>query len=161
MARREYYYSPPCEHEGCRERASYVCATRREQQEAMQSVKRRGGWRCVRHTAPDEVLSAENPYRETVLVSYEESYGRFFRREGQEKGGSGFQHGPGFKIYADDFPAGTRLIVTARVVTPVSENLRKPSEYGAVGTQSPGETGSDVVVGFTPGPSWVLATALP
>lgn len=32
--------------------------------------------------------------------------------------GSGFTHGTGYKAYADDFPPGTRLIITARIELP-------------------------------------------
>jgi hypothetical protein len=120
MARREYTYSPQCAHEGCTERAHYYFTTRREQQETVREVNQRG-WRCARHQQPDEVLSAENPVRETVLVSYQESYGRFFRQEGAETGGNGFAYGAGFKVFAKDFPPGTRLVVTARVELPEAE----------------------------------------
>lgn len=114
MARREYTHSPECVYEGCTERANYYFSRRDEQQREIKRLRDRGGWRCVRHTRPDEVLSAQVPAREVVLESYEETYGRFWRREGGE-GGSGFQYGPGFKAYAEDFPVGTRLIVSARV----------------------------------------------
>ncbi|AYD83936.1 hypothetical protein SEA_GETALONG_76 [Gordonia phage Getalong] len=40
-----------------------------------------------------------------------EPYGKFWARHG-------FVTGPGFKAWADDFPAGTTLIVTAEVVLP-------------------------------------------
>ncbi|GAA0720209.1 hypothetical protein GCM10010199_25560 [Dactylosporangium roseum] len=32
--------------------------------------------------------------------------------------GSGFTFGPGFKAHADDFPEGTRLVITAQVLLP-------------------------------------------
>lgn len=122
MTRRGYSYSPQCVHEGCAERAHYHFDTRREEHETITSLRSRGGWRCVRHTRPDEVLSAEAPAREAVLVSRQESYGRFFAPEGQDKGGNGFLHGPGFKAYAEDFPPGTRIVVTARVELPRAES---------------------------------------
>jgi hypothetical protein len=34
------------------------------------------------------------------------------------RGASGFSYGPGFKAFAKDFPEGTQLIVTTRVITP-------------------------------------------
>lgn len=126
MARRLYYHRPQCVHDGCTERALYEFETRRDQAETMESLRRRGGWRCVRHTTHDEVLAEDAPVRETVLVSYEKDYGgltgvkRFWAREGESKGGGGFRYGPGFKAFAEDFPTGTRLIVTARVELPDS-----------------------------------------
>lgn len=68
------------------------------------------------------MLSADNPRRETVLISHEETYGLFWRAEGQEKGGNGFVFGNGFKAFAKDFPAGTRLTVTARVELPLASD---------------------------------------
>jgi hypothetical protein len=121
MPRHEYIHRPQCEEDGCTERAYYVLRTRREYDQTIQGLQRRGGWRCVRHTKADEVLSAENPVRETTLASYEASYGRFFAPEGQAKGGSGFVYGPGFKAFAKDFPPGTRLVVTARLEPALTE----------------------------------------
>jgi hypothetical protein len=124
MARREYYHRPQCAHEGCAERALYVFGTRREQSETVESLRRRGGWRCVRHTKPDDVLATDAPARETTLVSYEKDYGqltgvkRFWRRQGTDESGNGFVYGPGFKAFAGDFPAGTRLVVSARIEPP-------------------------------------------
>lgn len=118
MARREYSHSPQCVHDGCPERANYYFETQSERRQQVASLEARGGWRCVRHTRPEEVLSINQTVRETVLESYELSHGRYFRPEHTEAGGSGFQHGPGFKAYANDFPPGTRLIVTARVELP-------------------------------------------
>jgi hypothetical protein len=121
VARREYFYSPQCAQEGCPERAHYVFERRRDQQDQMEHLRRIGGWRCVRHSEPDVVLSATAPVREHVLVSYEESYGKFWRPEGATKGGSGFVYGPGFKAFAKDIPAGTRLVVTAQLELPPEE----------------------------------------
>lgn len=138
MARREYSFSPQCVHDGCSERAHYVFTTRRDQTQTMADVRKRGGWRCTRHSQPDAVLTVHNPDRETVLVSYETDFGyggkthRFFAPQGQEKGGSGFVHGPGFKVFAEDFPAGTRLIVTARIETAAN----RPEAYANDGTHN-------------------------
>lgn len=118
MSRREYSYRPECIHEGCVERALYVFSTLREKRDTMESLRRRGGWRCIRHTEPDEMLSTETPERRQVLVCREESHGRFWGREGSARLESGFAHGPGFKVFAGDFPAGTRLIVIARIEVP-------------------------------------------
>jgi hypothetical protein len=70
-----------------------------------------GRWFCVRHSKPNEVLSLENRETCAELISEERPYGRYF-------GNFGFVHGPGFKAFAKDFPAGTKIIVTARLVLP-------------------------------------------
>lgn len=115
MPRREYYLRPQCVHDGCTERAFYAFDRRADQERERKWLDERGGWRCVRHTKPDEVLSEDAPIREVVLVSRQESYGRFWAPEGATTGGSGFIYGPGFKAYADDFPPGTRITVTATI----------------------------------------------
>lgn len=101
-----------CGHEGCREWARYEADTRAE---SIEQQKRYGNgrWRCVRHSQSDEVLSATNPIRTTEVVSRQEKHGRYF-------GYFGFVHGPGFKAFADDFPPGTLLRVTAEIVLPAA-----------------------------------------
>lgn len=56
-----------------------------------------------------------NPLRERVLEVYETTYGKFWRTAGSDEAGSGFTHGPGFKAYASDFAAGTRLVISVRI----------------------------------------------
>lgn len=109
--------SLPCAVEGCRERAYYEVATVAEDREL-----RAKPWYCSRHRKPDEVLSLvyqdERQEREQVLEVYEESYGRFWGIEGTGEGSNGIVSGPGFKAFASDFPAGTKLVVSARLVKP-------------------------------------------
>lgn len=118
MSPRARYTTPLlCSYPGCRETGFYEFETRAEQRETMSHLNRTG-WRCVRHTEPDTVLSADNPVRETVLESYETAYGRFWAPPGTQKVGSGFVYGPGFRTFAGDFPSGTRIVVTARLILP-------------------------------------------
>lgn len=124
MPRREYYLRVNCAHEGCREHSNYVFDRRADEQAERERV-RKHGWRCVRHTQPDHVLSPDAQVREAVLAIYETDFGypnqgvhRFWVPEGATKGGNGFVYGPGFKAFAKDFPVGTRLIVTARIEIP-------------------------------------------
>ena len=70
-----------------------------------------GRWRCVRHSQPDEVLSAENPETTCELTVEQKPGGRYF-------GNFGFVHGPGFKAFAKDFPEGTKIVVTATLIPP-------------------------------------------
>jgi hypothetical protein len=118
MPRREYFLRLACAHEGCAERSYYVFDRREDQRRQERHLRKVGGWRCVRHTNPDAVLSDDNKAREQVLVSYATDHGKFWRLEGTEKSGGGFEYGPGFKAFAKDFPVGTRLVVTAHVELP-------------------------------------------
>lgn len=120
MSRRGASHREACQHAGCKESGWYEFDTQREYREYLE--RRRGKpWFCTRHTRPDEVLSSDNPECTTVLVATELSsdltgnpLGRFWIAEGLTTG-SGFTYGPGFKAYAEDFPEGTRLVVTARI----------------------------------------------
>lgn len=99
-----------CGHPGCPEIAHYECRTRKEQADLYRSYGD-GKYRCVRHAQPDELLSASNLTRSVEIVSRQEDHGRYW-------GHSGFIYGPGFKAFAQDFPAGTTIKVTAEIVLP-------------------------------------------
>lgn len=129
MSRREYTIRFKCAEGGCGEWYYSVAPTRREETETRAWYAKRP-WRCTRHTKPDEVLTPDNPERSTVLVAgrVRQSPTRrdpdpgyisgLYWLEGDATTGSGFRYGPGFKAFADDFPPGTRLIVTARIELP-------------------------------------------
>ena len=122
MAR--YYGRFECEHIGCSEVANYSYSTRAEQTE---SYKRhhKTPWRCVRHSQPHEVLSESNPVRISEIVSK-----RLFTESGADIGlyfgKFGFMSGLGFKVFAKDFPEGTKLRVTAEIIMPTED--RAPRE---------------------------------
>jgi len=79
---------------------------------------------------PSEVLSPDNPQTTTVLELHPKYLtdrytresrflGYFWGPEGTpDKAHHGIESGPGFQATADNFPPGTKLIVTARVVLP-------------------------------------------
>lgn len=118
MSRREWPLTFPCAHEGCMERARYVYQTKRDLQESFELKNfSNGRWRCIRHSRPDEVLSAQNPKTRAELTVDEHPHGRYF-------GHSGFISGPGFKAFAKDFPAGAKVIVTAELVLPDPDHTR-------------------------------------
>ncbi|MEV6897483.1 hypothetical protein [Amycolatopsis sp. NPDC051372] len=116
MSKREYYIHLNCI-PGCKETSFSVVPNMRERAEAMARYAK-NPWRCFRHGKPDEVLSADNAKTTATVVVCEETYGKFWREEGQERGGNGISYGPGFRAIAKDFPAGTRLTITAVVETP-------------------------------------------
>lgn len=114
--KREVNHNKKCAHEGCKEVGWFRFDTRREYTEW---YKRRGNkpWLCVRHTRPDDVLSAENLKRETVLIS-EKSKNYPHLPDLFWGGSSVFCYGDGFKAYARDFPEGTKLKITAEIILP-------------------------------------------
>ncbi|MGH3600761.1 MAG: hypothetical protein ACRDQH_10865, partial [Pseudonocardiaceae bacterium] len=126
MGRREYRHTIRCAEPGCKEASFRVYETRADERDGIADLKRHP-YRCTRHDKPDEVLRPDNTAVQHVLVASrikttrwspageESGYlpGLFWLREGAERGGSGFTFGPGFNAHADDFPEGTRLVVTA------------------------------------------------
>lgn len=115
MSRREWTFTGTCGHEGCTERFTYRYPTRRDLVSSYEVKNYSDGrWRYVRHTRPNEVLSVTNQTTTHELVNEQKPYGKYW-------GGSGFVHGPGFKAFAEDFPAGTKIIVTTQVVLPEAE----------------------------------------
>lgn len=112
MSRRDWPFMVRCSHKGCIETATYRYQTRRDMMNSFE-VKHygNGGWLCIRHTRPNEVLSATNTKTVAELTNEQKPYGRFF-------GNSNFVSGPGFKVWSKDLPEGARLIVTAEVVLP-------------------------------------------
>ncbi|MGY0065192.1 hypothetical protein ACWY4P_53730 (plasmid) [Streptomyces sp. LZ34] len=134
MTRRRTY-TRTCAHPGCPER-SFVEYTARRDLEGVSPT-----WKCYRHNKPNEVLSVDNPETTGVLTlhpSYIDSYrredppkliGYFWGPEGAEEGHSGIVDGPGFKAIAKDFPPGTRLIVTAHIELPDTEDPQDRTKH--------------------------------
>lgn len=122
-----------CAEIGCHETTFYTYTSQREYADLTRDQQRRP-YKCTRHRAPEEVLRPDNLERQHVLVASRVPFrssrpgasewlpGLFWLEEGKESGGSGFVFGPGFKAHASDFPEGTRLVVTARVELPDSED---------------------------------------
>jgi hypothetical protein len=105
-----------CGHEGCHE-SGFFCYDNRKECLELQSKYGQGKWRCVRHTCPNEVLSKENLKTQKIVVSgkskkYPELK-EFFWDDS-----SGFIYGTGYRAFANDFPEGTKLIVTAEIKLP-------------------------------------------
>lgn len=97
-----------CAKPGCTEQGFYETHNAKEYRE----INNRN-WFCTRHTREEEVLSLENNYRETVLICKEDENDRKYW-----SGKWGFVFGMGWKAYAKDFPTGTKIIATAKVVEP-------------------------------------------
>src|ERR1044072_5050018 len=119
MSRRPSIVRFRCGHPGCEEFARYEADNRYH---AIEMDKRYGNgkYRCVRHSQPDSVLSADNSKIVDELISLKEPHGLYW---GNETAWGGFAHGPGFKAFAEDFPAGTVLRVTAEIILPATKEV--------------------------------------
>lgn len=105
-----------CSHPDCHEKGRYGFDTKKEAREW--SMRKRENWTCTRHSLPDEVLSIRRIEITTVLESkHIEGLSELFWI-GSGKSGNGFAHGTGYRAWAKDFPEGTKLEVTARIILP-------------------------------------------
>ena len=122
MARRRRTVTTKCAHDGCNEWAHFEADNAKDEERIRRSEV--GKWKCVRHYAANEVLSKDNRTTTVRLVAgkskkYPELKDLFWGD------GSGFTHGDGYKAFAKDFPEGTVLEVTARIILP-SATTEKP-----------------------------------
>jgi hypothetical protein len=114
MPKREYPLRFVCSHDGCKESVTYRYSTRRDLSESYELKHYNGGrWKCMHHRNPERVLSESNRQTRFETTSDQRGYGRFF-------GSSGVVIGPGFLADASMLPAGTKLIVTARIELPAT-----------------------------------------
>lgn len=117
MARRGYDTSVKCTAEGCTERDRYHFDTRADMARHFEREPQHTH-KCIRHSRPDDVLSASNRVRVDVMTNFETDHGKFW---GYERPFSGFASGPGFRAFAKDFPPGTRIRVTTELLLPDDE----------------------------------------
>jgi hypothetical protein len=116
MSKRDKTMRVFCGHEGCREMGFYSYQNRKEYLN-LESKYGQGKWQCVRHTQPNEVLSKENlKTQKTVICGRSKTYPDL--KELFWDDGSGFIYGTGYKAFANDFPEGTKLIITAEIIIP-------------------------------------------
>jgi hypothetical protein len=123
MARRVHTAYRQCAADGCRDTAIHEYQTLREKAESDKHYAQYP-YKCTRHIKPDQVLSLVNAERTAVLEAgkskrWPDLPGLYWNSD-EARSGSGFVYGPGFKAYADDFPPGTRLVITARIELPGS-----------------------------------------
>lgn len=126
MASHTYTIQLNCAENGCGEWSFFGASTRAEEREIREQYAKHP-YRCFRHRRPNEVLSAANVETTKTLVVEERLYRNyrgeqkplgFFWTDGSQGSGNGVSFGPGFRAIAKDFPPGTTLIVTARIVLP-------------------------------------------
>lgn len=116
MSSKDKTYRVYCGHPDCRETGFYTYSNRKE----LIDLEKRYGqekWRCVRHTKPEDVLSIQNRKTQVdVLAAKSKKYPEMNHLFWND--GSGFIFGTGYQAYADDFPEGTILRVTAEIILP-------------------------------------------
>lgn len=116
--RRTYEIRKNCSHPDCKEWTFYTYSTRKEYDEACKRHHNKD-WFCSRHSSSNEVLSLKHNKTDTILICKQLKHGKFWQKIenfGTEKCESGFQYGNGYKAFAEDFPEGTRLNITAEIL---------------------------------------------
>lgn len=104
-----------CHKPGCTETGFAEYDTQRERMEITSG--RASTWMCGRHMDEHRNLTLESGAKTAVLVATKTEYGQFWYPEGKTTG-SGLNRSEAHKAYAEDFPEGTRLVITAYVETP-------------------------------------------
>lgn len=77
------------------------------------NVPRKTPWICSKHRDLEALICEASKSKTIEMEVYAEPYGKFWS---QIK--NGFASGPGFRAFAEDFPVGTKLIVTATAIYP-------------------------------------------
>ena len=103
-------YQAKCGVEGCKDTRRFPFHNRAEYRDLIARYGN-GKYRCLRHTDPTQVLSAKDQVKRFYITS---SKSDGFLRWNHLP----FLSGPGFIAFAEDFPEGTILEVTARVDIP-------------------------------------------
>ena len=126
MSRRGALHRDVCARDGCGDTTFTQFDTQRDYREFLQRRQRTGQkyW-CSRHRNPEQNLRPDNPATTHVLVATRVPSstggflpGLFWYPEGGPQSGSGYTYGPGFNAHGEDFPEGTRLIVTTQIEMP-------------------------------------------
>lgn len=137
MPRGRHLLSIECADLSCKETRDRNLPTTAEYYQAIQD-NRAAPWKCTRHAKPDVrpgneaagvTLVARRVPRRVRDRSAPEGWrddgylsGLYWWREGAERASSGRVSGPGFTADASEFPEGTRLKITARILPPETED---------------------------------------
>jgi hypothetical protein len=122
MARREVTSRRKCRDESCPAVQTWFYASQREADESARYYVQHP-YACPKHSTPDENVTGDRPATHIVYVAHG-PHG--IRREagwypeGDDVHWTKYLSGPGFKAFADDFPAGTRLTVTVTAELPAT-----------------------------------------
>lgn len=117
MARRGYDRRKVCAEDGCREQRITNYEYKRDAMDAARREKDQPPWKCLRHSRPSDVLSEVNRTTVGVRTVTASERGSKFWNNG-ERNTTGWEYGPGFMAWAEDFPVGTKLIISADIELP-------------------------------------------
>ena len=133
MSRRGGTVQIRCHTENCRETTLVAYDLQRERREIATSSYYQN-WKCARHAKPERYLTPDNTANSVVLVATEKFYaglrgeqkslGLFWVPEGKDTG-SGYNFSEAHVAEAKNFPAGTRLVITAYVETPEQAEISR------------------------------------
>lgn len=106
----------------CTESTFYAVSTLADRKRIAADQRERP-WKCKRHHNPEQLLTPTNTERTHILYAekskrFPDLTGLFWREESADDVGSGYMFGPGFSAVADDFPEGTRIVITVRAEIP-------------------------------------------
>lgn len=120
MSRREYPIREVCAEPECREQWFSYASTQRDYRAAKQRWRERP-YRCMRHSNVDQLLTPTALSRTCVLVARRRDADRpdspMYWHIGDKHEGA-YVRGPGHLAYAEDFPEGTVLVITADIGIP-------------------------------------------
>jgi hypothetical protein len=130
VPRGDYRQTVYCAGQPCPEKIIYHHLTRADEAASVKDQARRP-WKCVRHARPAEVLSPEHQAITSVMAvilrpgaaRWESPLiwaapGWHFRSDSVS--------GPGFMAFASDWPEGTRIEITARILPPLETGEEAP-----------------------------------
>lgn len=123
MGRREYPQRITCAGSGCRETITYRHEFRRDYDAGVRDQQQRP-WKCTRCRDEPAWLRPGNEATERAVTATAgpprggRDPGLYWREDGKGFSGSGLAHGIGYFADANDFPEGTRLIVTTQIALP-------------------------------------------
>lgn len=114
MDRRGYDVLVKCSHESCTEVDRYRYNSKSDMDKHFE-CNPKSDHKCFRHSKPNLVLSVSKRATVDVVMNFKTDDGNFW---GKEKPLTKVVFGPGFRAFADDFPAGTKIKVTAQLSIP-------------------------------------------
>jgi hypothetical protein len=125
MPRGDYRQTIACADQPCREKITYHHQTRADEAASVKH-QRESPWKCSRHLKPDEVLAPERQAITSVMtVVPRPGAARWETPLIWAASGWNFRSdsvsGVGFQAFANDWPEGTRLEITARILPPETE----------------------------------------
>lgn len=114
----KHYLTVRFKEDGCKESSHYEYDNKKDYQDA---ILRHKNYKCLRHSdnGKNRLMSIDSTKKEKILINTKsETNNYLFWANEDGKLDSGYQHGPGFRLWSKDFPEGTILKVTAEVILP-------------------------------------------